>query len=161
MCTALHTNGENQTTNAPYHEAVGSLMYLSVGTRPDITFAVNSAGQYLENPKKIHWTATLCLVTFRFPEDHKALNISEKLDDIITTWKLEVEVFSVVTDNAANTTAGMQLIQSGCLGVQHLPCAAHTLNLVIHEALSRGRWVTSAAQQLKAVSKNIPCVQVL
>lgn len=30
-------------------------MYLSVGTEPDIIFAVNKASQYLEKPNKIHW----------------------------------------------------------------------------------------------------------
>ena len=28
--------------NVPYHEAVGSLMYASLGTRPDITYAVQT-----------------------------------------------------------------------------------------------------------------------
>ncbi|XP_043790699.1 secreted RxLR effector protein 161-like [Apis laboriosa] len=32
-------------------------MYLSVGTRPDITFAVNKVSQYLEKSNKIHWNA--------------------------------------------------------------------------------------------------------
>ena len=31
-------------------------MYLSVGTRPNITFAVNKVNQYLEKPK-IYWNA--------------------------------------------------------------------------------------------------------
>ena len=32
-------------------------MYLSIGIRPDITFAVNKASQYLEKSNKIHWNA--------------------------------------------------------------------------------------------------------
>lgn len=44
-------------SNAPYREAIGSLMYLSIATRPDITFAVNLASRYLEKPTKIHWNA--------------------------------------------------------------------------------------------------------
>jgi hypothetical protein len=43
--------------NVPYHEAVGSLMYASMGTRPDITFAVSTVAQFLENPGAAHWEA--------------------------------------------------------------------------------------------------------
>ena len=43
--------------NVPYREAVGSLMYASMGTRPDITFAVSTVAQFLENPGATHWEA--------------------------------------------------------------------------------------------------------
>lgn len=32
-------------------------MYLSVATRPDITFAVNLASRYVEKPTKVTWNA--------------------------------------------------------------------------------------------------------
>ena len=41
--------------NVPYREAIGSLMYAAVGTRPDITFAVTALSQYLQNPGRPHW----------------------------------------------------------------------------------------------------------
>lgn len=44
-------------SNYPYRGAVGSLMYLSVGTRPDITHAVGIASRYLENPRIVHENA--------------------------------------------------------------------------------------------------------
>ena len=34
----------------PYRSAVGALMYLMVGTRPDIAYAVGVASRSLENP---------------------------------------------------------------------------------------------------------------
>ena len=40
-----------------YQELEGSLMYLLVQTRPDITYAVNKLGQFASNPIKQHWTA--------------------------------------------------------------------------------------------------------
>ena len=41
----------------PYREAIGSLMYASVATRPDISFAVSTLSQFLENPGEAHWEA--------------------------------------------------------------------------------------------------------
>lgn len=40
-----------------YAALIGSLMYLAIGTRPDIAFAVNRLAQFTQNPRPIHWTA--------------------------------------------------------------------------------------------------------
>lgn len=54
----LNQHGENsEPVNFPYREAVGSLMYLSVATRPDISFAVGVVSRYLEKPSPIHVNA--------------------------------------------------------------------------------------------------------
>ena len=42
----------------PYREAIGSLMYAAVATRPDIAFAVSILSQFLDNPGTLHWEAT-------------------------------------------------------------------------------------------------------
>ncbi|KAH9769114.1 hypothetical protein KPL71_011873 [Citrus sinensis] len=41
----------------PYTEAVGSLMYAMLCTRPDICFAVGMVSRYQSNPGPEHWTA--------------------------------------------------------------------------------------------------------
>ncbi|XP_029340996.1 uncharacterized protein LOC115033114 [Acyrthosiphon pisum] len=38
----------------PYRQAVGSLLFLSQVTRPDIAYAVNFASRYLSKPTKAH-----------------------------------------------------------------------------------------------------------
>ena len=43
--------------NVPYHEAVGSLMYASLGTHPDITYAVQTVSRFTKNPGAAHWEA--------------------------------------------------------------------------------------------------------
>jgi hypothetical protein len=40
-----------------YLNAIGSLMYAAIGTRPDISFAVQHLSQFLLNPGPEHWTA--------------------------------------------------------------------------------------------------------
>jgi transposase InsO family protein len=48
---------QTQMKKTPYREAVGSLMYASVASRPDITFAISALSQFLENPGQVHWEA--------------------------------------------------------------------------------------------------------
>ncbi|KAL4123438.1 hypothetical protein QTP88_015616 [Uroleucon formosanum] len=50
-------SGSLEAGEVPYRESVGSLLYLSQITRPDITFAVNLVSRYLEKPLTIHWNA--------------------------------------------------------------------------------------------------------
>jgi hypothetical protein len=49
----LLTSAEKTT----YREMIGSLMYLSTMTRPDITFAVSTLSQYLDSPHTTHLEA--------------------------------------------------------------------------------------------------------
>lgn len=41
----------------PYRSLVGSLLYLSICTRPDIAFAVGACSRFVSNPRKAHWVA--------------------------------------------------------------------------------------------------------
>jgi hypothetical protein len=44
-----------QMHDVPYHKAVGSLMYGSLGTQPDISFAVQTVSHFSMKPGLIHW----------------------------------------------------------------------------------------------------------
>ena len=55
-CAEEHTT-DGIPTNSSYREAVGSLLYLTTETRPDLAFAVSKAGRYMEKPTKIQCNA--------------------------------------------------------------------------------------------------------
>ena len=40
-----------------YRSAISSLMYAAIGTRLDISFAVQHLSQFMSNPGPAHWTA--------------------------------------------------------------------------------------------------------
>ena len=39
----------------PYHEAVGSLLYLTITTRPDIMFPIGILLQFVDNLEQVYW----------------------------------------------------------------------------------------------------------
>ena len=51
------TDEEECIDQSLYQSAVGSLMYISVNTRPDITYAVSNLARFSSKPTKAHWTA--------------------------------------------------------------------------------------------------------
>jgi hypothetical protein len=50
--------------NKDYRGVIGSLMYLSICTRPDITFAVNRLSSYLSNPGPKMWAAAMRVLRY-------------------------------------------------------------------------------------------------
>ena len=60
--------------NVPYHEAVGSLMYASLSTRPDITYAVQAVSRFSTKPGLAHWDAVKRI--FRYLKGSKDLWLS-------------------------------------------------------------------------------------
>lgn len=50
-------NEDNRMNTTLYQQAVGSLMYAAVGTRPDLAFAIQTLSQFNHDPSTEHWTA--------------------------------------------------------------------------------------------------------
>lgn len=50
-------DNHNKTNAREYQAAIGTLMYASLATRPDITFAVNIVSQFASDPSDCHWAA--------------------------------------------------------------------------------------------------------
>lgn len=56
MKIKFDSEGES-TDSKKYREVVGSLIYLMISTRPDLSFIVSKLSQYLSEPKQQHWVA--------------------------------------------------------------------------------------------------------
>jgi hypothetical protein len=53
----LHSKDDNEDTNFPFRELIGALMYVAVGTRPDVSHAVSVLSQFSNCYHKKHCTA--------------------------------------------------------------------------------------------------------
>jgi hypothetical protein len=51
------TDGKPLDPDVPYAELVGSLLYLTVNTRPDMAYAVGVLSRFMSKPMDTHWTA--------------------------------------------------------------------------------------------------------
>lgn len=81
----------------------------------------------------------LALEVVPFPEiSHTAENISTFITTVIRDWNLSDKVVAVLRDNARNLTLGLEKT-----GFSHLPCLAHTLQLVVKDGLLNAKLVTN------------------
>ena len=55
--TAPTSGGHMAADRTTYMSAVGALLWLAAGTRPDITFAVSMLARFSSNPGPVHMTA--------------------------------------------------------------------------------------------------------
>lgn len=97
----------------PYREAVGSLMYLATGTRPDIAFAVNNASRHLENPMPCHWTAVKRI--FKYIKGTIGLGITFKQTTPINLLVYSDADYGGDLDTRRSTTGYVLLIGGGAI----------------------------------------------
>jgi hypothetical protein len=56
--------GEVNPTELPYSSLVGSLLYLAVCTRPEISFAVGTLSKFVAAPGEQHWSAAIDILGY-------------------------------------------------------------------------------------------------
>jgi hypothetical protein len=54
--TEENSNTQDNQASHFYATLIGSLMYLALGTRPDIAYAINRLAQFTQELKPKHWT---------------------------------------------------------------------------------------------------------
>jgi hypothetical protein len=67
--------GEDGTRSTKYLLIIGKLNYVSVGTRPNITYGVNCLAQFLSKPSTIHWKALNHLIGYLADTKEQTLQI--------------------------------------------------------------------------------------
>ena len=78
---------EYEMRNIPYREAVGSMMYLAISTRPDIAYAVGVLSRFSSNPGLSHWKAVKHLMRYlKATMDLKLTYAPTRSPDRFTTY---------------------------------------------------------------------------
>lgn len=79
-------NQQEILKNIPYQEIIGCLLYLSQGTRPDITYTVNSLSRYNNQPTNEHWMALKRVMRYLKATMSMKLVYKKNVDEIISGY---------------------------------------------------------------------------
>jgi hypothetical protein len=66
QCPAEGFEEAAQMKTIPYRELFGSQLWVANGTRPDVSFSVNTLAKFTSNPEKIHWKALLQVLGYLY-----------------------------------------------------------------------------------------------
>lgn len=86
------------------------------------------------------------LETICIAGSHTAENIAQHLRTICDNWNIFDKIRAIVTDNATNMTAAIKLLNK-----RQIPCFAHTLNLVVQEAIKNTDDVLQVREKVKQI----------
>ena len=82
-------------------------------------------------------------------DSHTAENLSQALTEILNEWAIKPDaVVAAVTDNASNI---VKAIYNTFGQRKHLPCFAHTLNLVVQDAIAATPEFQTVAKKVKTI----------
>lgn len=104
-------NGE--LTNIPYREAVGSLMFAAVVSRPDIAYSVGVASRYLNAPSKTHWNAVKRII--RYLKSTSELGIYYSREDKLQLPGFSDSVYASDKDTRKSTTGYIFKLSNGAV----------------------------------------------
>ena len=85
------------------------------------------------------------LETFNFTSNHTSINIAHELTRIVDEWRLP-SISCCVTDNASNMLGGIKEA-----GWRNIPCFAHTLNLIVQDAIRDDPLMSQLQQKCKDI----------
>jgi hypothetical protein len=108
-CPKEHTPEWDYMQTVPYRQAVGSLMYLMLSTRPDIAFAVVTASRFVQNPGRAHWNLVKRIFKYLRGTQHLKLRIGGgdgALQSLSTTRNSNVQGHSILKAQSDSDWAG-------------------------------------------------------
>ena len=133
----------------PYREALGSIMWLQVGTRPDLSFAVNVLSRYQSNPGPIHWKMLVHVLAYiKGTVDYKIV-YSPGTSDGLTVSGFADSDYAGDEDNSRSTDGNVFTMAGGPVSwsSKRQPVVAKSTTEAEYYALARACqqavWMTS------------------
>ena len=129
------------TSKFPYSECVGSLLYLSVCTRPDIAQAVGVLARYMAAPTVAHWEVALGVVRYLVGTVEYGLTFGESKETLMGYCDAD---YAGDIDSRRSTTGYVFLMFGGAVSWSSRLQPTVAVSTVEAEYLSAGQAVKEA-----------------
>ena len=88
------------------------------------------------------------LNTAQIDVEHSAINLAEHLKLVLNEWKIpDKKVVAIITDNGANIVKAIKEFTT----FRHIPCFAHTLNLVVKNSIDANDVVSELLDKCRGI----------
>jgi hypothetical protein len=140
--------------SVPYLSAVGSLMYLAIGTRPDIAYAVSLLSRFNACPGKVHWNAVQHVFRYLKGTLDFRLELGASPSGGVTLSVFSDSDYAGDTSKALSTTGYVSFIGSSCVSWSSRRqdvVAKSTTEAELYAAnagASDGTWMTQLLEEL-------------
>jgi hypothetical protein len=147
----------------PYESLVGNVLYLSICTRPDISYSVNRVSRFMKNPGKNHWIA--CKRILRYLKSTPQLGLQYRNDqndnEIELTGYCDADWAGDVDDR--KSTTGYVIKINDCL-INWVSKKQSTVSLSSAEAeymsisatIQEMKWIKNLLSELDVLSDRTP-----
>ena len=115
-CVRLVRHIGTCSLDVPYREAVGSLLFLAMVSRPDIAYAVGVVSRYLDNYDKSHWNAVRRIMSYlKGTRDYGLLFPRNNDSDTPMLVGFSDSDYAADVDTRRSTTGYLFMISGGCV----------------------------------------------
>lgn len=92
------------TSNKDYQQLIGSLLFVTLNTRPDIAASVNILAQHVSNPTEYDWNELKRIVRYLKGTAHYVLHLSSNEDQKLVatiSWRCKKQSFVALSSSEA------------------------------------------------------------
>lgn len=135
------SNMQEDPYDCPYQQAIGCLLFIAQGTRPDISFAVNCLSRYNKEPKSEHWAAVKRVLRYLQGTKHYRLTYTKNGESEIMGY-CDADWASDIRDRRS-CTGYIFMLQGGAVSW----CSRKQQTVALSTAEAEYMAMSSAAQE--------------
>ena len=106
---------QDYMSTVPYLSAIGSLMYLAIGTRPDIAYAVGLLSRFNSCPARVHWHAVQHVFKYLKGTSDYGLEFGPSTSGGVTPTVFSDSDYAGDTEKARSTSGYATFIGASCV----------------------------------------------